>query len=103
MVDEDENYEHQIAYYKKAYPSVYDLEFLQQNMFIIPVSFGKEHMRMLANAKELLEYNNGHMTIHPKPTKLITSLRTAVEKGDGTLDKDTTSHDDLLDAFRMSL
>jgi hypothetical protein len=36
-------------------------------------------------------------------TKLITSLRTAVEKGDETLDKEATSHDDCLDAFRMSL
>lgn len=35
--------------------------------------------------------------------KLITALRTAVEKGDGTLDKEVTSHDDLFDAFRMSL
>ncbi|MFZ0557060.1 MAG: hypothetical protein WBL68_07530 [Nitrososphaeraceae archaeon] len=36
-------------------------------------------------------------------TKLITALRTAVEKGDGTLDKEATSHDDLMDAFRLSL
>ena len=35
--------------------------------------------------------------------KLITVLRTAVEKGDGTLDKEATSHDDLLDALRVSL
>ena len=35
--------------------------------------------------------------------KLITALRTAVEKGDGTLDKEATSHDDLMDAFRLSL
>ena len=31
------------------------------------------------------------------------SLRTVVEKGDGSLDKEETSHDDLFDAFRMSL
>jgi hypothetical protein len=36
-------------------------------------------------------------------TKLITALRTAVEKGEWTLDKEATSHDDLFDAFRMSL
>jgi hypothetical protein len=30
-------------------------------------------------------------------------LRTAVEKGEGTLDKEATNHDDLFDAFRMSL
>jgi hypothetical protein len=35
----------QIQYYKKNYPSVYDLQFLQHNMFVIPVPFGKEHKR----------------------------------------------------------
>jgi hypothetical protein len=36
-------------------------------------------------------------------TKLITALRTAVENGEGVLDKEAISHDDLLDAFRLSL
>lgn len=36
-------------------------------------------------------------------SKLITALRTAVEKGDGTLDKEATSHDDLIDTFRLSM
>jgi hypothetical protein len=49
------------------------------------------------------KYRNGYMSINPRFTKLITALRTAVEKGDGTLDKDATSHDDCLDAFRLSL
>ena len=35
--------------------------------------------------------------------KLITALCTAVENGEGSLDKEATSHDDLFDAFRMSL
>lgn len=35
--------------------------------------------------------------------KLITSLPTAVEKGEGTLDKEATSHHNVFDAFRMSL
>ena len=35
--------------------------------------------------------------------KLITALRTAVEKGNGSLDKEATSHDDCFDAFRLSL
>ena len=35
--------------------------------------------------------------------KLITALTTAVEKGEGTLDKEATSHDDVFDSFRMSL
>jgi hypothetical protein len=58
---------------------------------------------MLSHAKEMLEYQHGHMAINPNFTKLITALRTATEKGDGTLDKEATSHDDCLDAFRLSL
>jgi hypothetical protein len=91
------------GYYKHNYPSVYDLQFLQQNMFVIPVPFSKEHKNMLAHAKELLAYQNGMVAIHPKHNKLITALRTAVENGEGILDKETTSHDDLFDAFRLSL
>jgi hypothetical protein len=73
-------------------------------MFVIPVPFSKQHKHMLAHAKEMMEYRNGGtMAIHPRLTKLITSLRTAVENGEGMLDKDATSHDDLLDAFRLSL
>jgi hypothetical protein len=58
---------------------------------------------MLAHCKEMLEYQNGQIAIHPRHNKLITSPRTAVEKGDGSLDKDVTSFDDLFDAFRLSL
>jgi len=38
------------------------------------------------------------MSIHPKFNKLVTSLRTAVEIGEGDLDKEVTSHDDCFDA-----
>ena len=58
---------------------------------------------MLAHAKEMLEYKNGQVVINPKFTKLITALRTAVENGEGSLDKEATSHDDLFDSFRLSL
>lgn len=34
--------------------------------------------------------------------KLITSLRTAVDN-EGKLDKETTSYNDIFDAFRLSL
>lgn len=44
-----------------------------------------------------------NVAINPRFNKLITSLRTAVEKGDGSLDKDVTSFDDCFDAFRLSL
>jgi hypothetical protein len=70
-------------------------------MFVIPVPFAKEHMTMLALCKELTEYQNGYKAIHPKHNKLITALRTAVENGEGSLDKETTSHDDLFDAFKL--
>jgi hypothetical protein len=70
----------------------------------ITVAFGEEHKDMLAHAKELLEYQNGIVAIHPtRHNKLITALRTAVENGEGVLDKEATSHDDLLDSYRLSL
>lgn len=58
---------------------------------------------MLAHWKEMLEYQNGSMAIHPRFNKLITALRTAVENGEGYLDKDATSFDDCSDAFRLNL
>jgi hypothetical protein len=58
---------------------------------------------MLAHCKEMLEYCNGIVAIHPGLTKLINALRTVVGNGQGVLDKDATSHNDLFDAFRMSM
>jgi hypothetical protein len=58
---------------------------------------------MLAHTMELLEYQNGKVAIHPRHNKPIISLRTAVENGEGSLDKEATSHDDCSDAFRLSL
>jgi hypothetical protein len=58
-VQEDPDYFKQISFYKKNYHSIYDLQFLQQNMFVIPIAFSKEHKSMLAHCKELLEYQNG--------------------------------------------
>jgi hypothetical protein len=43
------------------------------------------------------------MSIHPKSAKFITLLRTAAENGEDALDKEATSHDDLLNAFTLSL
>ena len=42
-----------------------------------------------------MEYHNGLVAINPKHNKLITSLRTAVENGEGMLGKEATNHDDL--------
>ena len=56
---------------------------------------------MLAHCKELMEYKNGLVPINPRFNKLITALRTAVEKGEGSLDKEMTSYDDYFDSFRI--
>ena len=73
--DDDANYELQISFFKKSYPSIYDMQFLQQQMFVIPVPISKEHKNMLARTKELLEYQNGMIAIHPRFNKLIIALR----------------------------
>ena len=65
-----------------------------------PVSFNKEHKEMLGNCKLLIE--KGFVAVNPVFDKLITSLRTAVEN-DGSLDKDSTSYDDIFDAFRLAV
>ena len=49
------------------------------------------------------EHEGDAVAINPVHSKLITALRTAVENGEGMLDKEATSHEDLFDAFRMTL
>jgi hypothetical protein len=58
---------------------------------------------MLAHYKQLMEYQNGLVAINPKFYKLITSSRTAVEKGERSPDKEMTSYDDCFDSFRLLL
>jgi hypothetical protein len=72
-------------------------------MFVISVPFSKHYKEMLAHCKEMPEYRNGLVAIHPRDIKLIPALRTGVVKGEGTVDREATSHEDLLDAFRLSL
>ena len=55
-------------------------------MFVLPVAFAKYHKEMLAHTKEIIEYHKGRIAINPSFSKLIISLRTAVEKGEGQLD-----------------
>jgi hypothetical protein len=43
------------------------------------------------------------LAIHPRHSKLITALRTTIENGEGYLDKEATSHNNLMGALRMSL
>lgn len=56
---------------------------------------------MLTHSKLILE--KGYLIIHPKFNKLIIALRTAIENGEGLLDKQATSYDDILDAFRLAM
>ena len=65
-----------------------------QNMIDILVPFSKEHKNMLAHFKKRLEYRNGQVATHPGFTKLITSLRTAVEKCEGQPAKEVTPYND---------
>jgi len=50
-----------------------------------------------------LERDGGDVAINSIFDKLIISLRTAVEKGEGMLDKEATSYDDVFDAFRLAI
>ena len=55
---------------------------------------------MLGHCKLILE--EGYLAIHPKFDKIIVGLRTATDV-DGVLDKESTSYDDIFDAFRLVL
>jgi hypothetical protein len=49
----------------------------------------------------VFETDGGNIAINPdRFYKLITALRTAVDN-DGTLDKESTSYNDMFDAFRL--
>ena len=73
---------------------------LRDYMRVEPVSFGVEHKQLLYHVKFLLE--NKYLQIHPTMDKLIIALRSAWAK-DTVLDKEVTSHNDILDAFRLAL
>jgi hypothetical protein len=101
MVNEDDNpsnIKQQLDECKK-----YDLN-PADYMTVIPVSFNTEAKNMLIHTKELLEYETRPLIrINQKFDKLITALRTAISDDSGRLDKESTSYDDVLDAFRLAL
>jgi hypothetical protein len=71
-------------------------------MRIVPVNFNKEHKAILGHCKMILEQEPRKIAINPdKFDKLITSIRTAVDND--TLDKESTSYNDIFDAFRLAL
>ena len=67
---------------------------------IIPVNFQKRHREMLQWTYTLM--SKRLVKIHPSLQQLIVSLRTAVVIDDWKLDKQQTSYDDVLDAFRLA-
>lgn len=73
---------------------------LENAMLVVPVNFNTDHKKMIIHSQQLLEED--HISINKKFDKLITSLRTAVENK-GSLDKDTTSFNDIFDAYRLAL
>ena len=101
---EDTEYQEQIDRWKSENgANMITLKWLSNNMFVLPVNFSRYHKEMLAHTKKLMEYDGGAIAISSKHNKLITALHTAVEKGEGSLDKEVTSYDDVFDAFRLSL
>jgi hypothetical protein len=105
--DNPPEYEQFMVNLKQSYgPSFFNLKSLMHDLMVVPVNFRQEHMNMLIRCKELLEYADRRGVAIDESrvgTKLTTALRTAEEDGEGVLDKEATSHDDLMDAFRMSL
>jgi hypothetical protein len=97
-IGEDSDYERVISHLKTNYGQNFSLQSLIYNMFVVPIAFNREHKSMLSHCKQLMEYDNGTVAIHPRFSKLITSLRTAVAD-EWNLDKEATSHDDLFDSF----
>jgi hypothetical protein len=75
-------------------------------MFIVPTSFSIKGTEMLQHTKWLLEETeedgSSLIAIHPSFNKLLTALRIAVAN-EYKLDKEQTSYNGILDAFRLSL
>lgn len=91
---------------KKAYAMKYNLH-IEDQMFVVPVPFSIEGAKMLQHTKWLLEERDEDCSSliaidRERFHKLVTALRTAVAN-EYKLDKEQTSYNDLLDAFRLSL
>jgi hypothetical protein len=99
QIGEDPDYDKVIARYRSEGLG----DSWSKDMKIIPVNFNKEHKVMLGHCKMILERDGGRIAINlDRFDKLITTLRTAVDN-DGTLDKESTSYNDIFDAFRLAL
>ena len=73
---------------------------LPGNNKVIPVAFSTTHKTMISHLAQL--FNEHHVAVPEQFDKLIISLKTAVVN-EYSLDKESTSYDDLFDALRLSL
>ena len=80
------------------YQSVHEV--LPGNNKVLPINFSNEHKTMIAHLVALFEDHK--VAVPEKFDKLIVALKTAVVS-EYTLDKESTSYDDLLDSLRLSL
>jgi hypothetical protein len=67
---------------------------------IKPVNFATMHRELLSHDLQIISKHR--IRIHPSFDKLTVALRTAFLKPNGTLDKEQTSYDDVLDAWSLS-
>jgi hypothetical protein len=101
QIGEEADYDKVIARYRSE--GFEDEEAALKDMKVVPVNFNKEHKAMLGHCKMILEQDPRKIAINPdRFDKLITALRTAVDN-DGALDKESTSYNDIFDAFRLAL
>jgi hypothetical protein len=96
-LNERTDYEKHITNLKQRHPHYFNIS---RWMDVIPMSFSADGREMLAHVKVCLD--DGWLAIHPNYHKLMIALRTAMAS-DGLLDKQATAHNDILDAFRLSL
>jgi hypothetical protein len=95
----------QVIFAEDTYCKKYNLD-IEDRMIVVPVPFSVEGAKMLKHAKWLLEETDEDgsslVAIHKRFDKLLTGLRTAVAN-EYKLDKEVTSYDDIVDAFRLAL
>jgi hypothetical protein len=101
----DERYDNQYVRDQFAYCKKYNLH-IEDRMIVVPVPFSVEGAHMLQHAEWLMEETDEDgsslVAIDKRFDKLLTGLRTAVAN-EYKLDKEVTSYDDIVDAFRLSL
>ena len=70
----------------------------------LPPTFDPTYVEGVGHCKMILKQDPRKIAINQdRFYKLITVLRIAVDNDDGTLDKETTSYNDIFDAFRLDL